>query len=97
VRYGSAIPTSEELILYGEGKWRIYQGENGEYMDISRHNSFIFFTGDIEPPKKILLLGERIKYAKINELSIDVEADPRGTIIRIPPNIKRDFKIETII
>ena len=76
IRSGSAISTSEGLIIYDRGSWKIYQGRNGEAIEISREEDHIKTVGEAETPNKILLLGEKIRGARIEDIDIELTSSP---------------------
>jgi alpha-glucosidase len=95
IRSGSAIPTSEGLIIYGRGSWKIYQGENGEAIEISREEDHIKIVGEAETPNKILLLGEKIRGARIEDIDIEVRVEePWRSWIIIPKTVKKHLIVE---
>lgn len=83
VRKGSAIPTAEGLFIYGEGAWRIYQGEGGEAVEISRRGDAVELRG-WEAPERILIVGEEVQRARVGEVEVEAERDSRGSWVRIP-------------
>ena len=95
IRSGSAIPTSEGLMIYGRGSWKIYQGENGEAIEISREEDHIKIVGEAETPNKILLLGEKIRGARIEDIDIEVRVEePWRSWIIIPKTVKKHLTVE---
>ena len=96
IKAGSAIPTAEGLIIYDKGSWKIYYGDKGEALEISRRGDLLEIIGEAEPPEKILIFGEKIREVKGEGLSIELEADPRGSWIKILRRIDKYIKIKIL-
>lgn len=76
------MPTAEGLVVYGEGEWKIYQGDWGEALEISRKGDSVEVRGG-EAPERILLLGEEIPRVRIGGLAVEAERGARGSWVRL--------------
>jgi len=68
IRYNSAIPVENGILIFGEGSWEIYHGDEGLKSKIEYKNNVILQSGDLLKLKEVIVLGK-----KINKVLVDNE------------------------
>ncbi len=87
IRKGSAIPLQNSLIIYGEGSWIVYHGE--EDLEEPRRTLITFdgekiiFQRDPMVFEKLVILGKSIEKARIDSKEIQVKCDKNACEITI--------------
>ncbi|HLI46180.1 MAG TPA: alpha-glucosidase MalA [Geobacterales bacterium] len=79
IRYGSAIPVKDGIIIFGEGDWRIYHDEKGKVAEISYKNNVLKQYGEPMEIRNIMILAQKISprgfKANYNRLGTMIELD----------------------
>lgn len=87
IRKGSAITLQDSLLIYGEGSWVIYHGE--EDLEEPRRTLITFdgekitFTKDPITLEKLVILGKNIEKARIDGEEIQAKCDKNACEITI--------------
>lgn len=81
IREGSAIPIEAGLIIFGNGSWDIYHGEEGNLGKITFNNSVIEQKGEPLEIKELILLNIEAKKVLVDEQACNYAVEKNKTKI----------------
>jgi alpha-glucosidase len=93
VREGSAVPLEDGLMIFGEGSWRIYHGDQGAAMDVSLKDNTVRCGGEPMRVSKLILLGVSVSRAVVDGEARDAVCRDNRCVVDIN-NTFREVKLE---
>nr|KJR73199.1 MAG: alpha-glucosidase [Thermoproteus sp. AZ2] len=89
VRRGSAILGDGFLMIYGEGRWRIYHGEGPDVLEVEASGNAVELKGSVPELDELVLLGAQYGEAEVDGIRRNAVRDSAGVRIELGGSARR--------